>query len=81
MRLTQEFKPYIFGYLFDSLTHIQGEEVEEMEEEKRDRAIWADEDTHTEIAVMAARKKITIKKILKEIVDFYRANIGKEEEK
>lgn len=52
-----------------------------MEEEKRDRAIWADEDTHTEIAVMAARKKITIKKILKEIVDFYRANIGKEEEK
>jgi predicted HicB family RNase H-like nuclease len=39
-----------------------------MSEEKK-KALWVDEDTHTEVAVMAARKKVSIKKFLKELVE------------
>lgn len=42
--------------------------------EKKDRTIAADEDTHTDLAVWAAQRKITIKKVLKEVVDFYKKN-------
>ena len=33
------------------------------------KAVWISEETHTELAVMAARSKMTIKKFLEELVD------------
>ncbi len=39
-----------------------------MSEEKK-KALWVDEDTHMEVAIMAARKKVSIGKVLKELVE------------
>lgn len=33
------------------------------------KAVWISEETHTELAVMAARSKVTIKKFLEELVE------------
>jgi prolyl-tRNA editing enzyme YbaK/EbsC (Cys-tRNA(Pro) deacylase) len=39
-----------------------------MKKEKK-KALWVDEDTHYKIAVMAVTKKLSIGKVLKELVD------------
>lgn len=39
------------------------------EKKEKQYAIWADRDTHTELAVMAARRKVSIKQCLKEMVE------------
>lgn len=36
--------------------------------EKKKKALWVEEDTHTEVAVMAARGKVSIGKFLKDLV-------------
>lgn len=33
------------------------------------KAVWISEEAHTELAVMAARSKVTIKKFLEELVE------------
>jgi len=45
--------------------------------EKKDRTVAVDEDTHTELAIMAAKRKIAIKQVFKEIVDFYIEKMAK----
>ncbi len=40
-----------------------------MPEKPKNHVIYADEETHTELAMMAARKKVSIKKALKELVE------------
>ncbi len=40
-----------------------------MSEKEKNHVIYADEETHTELSIMAARKKVSIKKALKELVD------------
>lgn len=36
---------------------------------EKKKALWVDEDTHMEVAVLAARKKVSIKQYLKELVE------------
>lgn len=38
-----------------------------MTKEKK-KALWVDDDTHMEIVIMAARRKISIKKLLQELI-------------
>ena len=40
-----------------------------MSEKDKKKALWVDEDTHMEIVILAARKKVSIKKYLKEMVE------------
>lgn len=40
-----------------------------MSEERKKKALWVDEDTHMEVAIMAARKKSSIGKVLKELIE------------
>ena len=37
-------------------------------EKTKNHVVYADDETHHELAMMAARKKVTIKKCLKELV-------------
>jgi len=46
----------------------------------RDYVIRADEETHTELSVMAARKKVSIKQVLKQLVDAEKARNETEKE-
>lgn len=47
-----------------------------MSEEKK-KALWVDEDTHMEVVIMAARKKVSIGKCLKEMVEEAKKNQSK----
>lgn len=38
-------------------------------EKQKNHVIYADEETHHELAMMAARKKVSIKKCLKKLVE------------
>ena len=40
-----------------------------MEGKEKRHVVLCDEDTHTELAIMAARKKVSIKQCLKELVE------------
>lgn len=40
-----------------------------MSEKEKNHVIYADEETHTELSIMAARKKVSIKQTLKEMVE------------
>jgi hypothetical protein len=40
-----------------------------MPEEKKKKALWVDEDTHAEVAIMAAKKRITIKECLAKLIE------------
>lgn len=40
-----------------------------MSDQEKKKALWVDEDTHMEAVIMAARKKVSIKKFLKELIE------------
>lgn len=40
---------------------------------KEDKTVRTDEDTHTELIIMAARRKVTIGTVLKQLVDAEKA--------
>lgn len=40
-----------------------------MYEKQKNHVVYADDETHHELAMMAARKKVSIKKCLKELVE------------
>lgn len=45
-----------------------------MSEKEKKKALWVDENTHMEVAIMAARRKVSIGKCLKEMVEEEKIN-------
>jgi len=47
---------------------------------EQDKVVRTDEDTHTELIIMAARRKVTIGTVLKQLVDAEKARNESEKE-